>query len=365
MRALSLILILFFASCGDSSDSGNKAADRIVIEGVKTETIRKIEVDEYYRTSGTVKAKTISDVASRVMGAVTSVNVKEGDKVAEGEVLLTIDGRDFEQRALASTEAYREAQNYLAAAGKNKHLTELTYDRYKNLYNDRAISAHEMDEIETQKEVSAIEFERARAALGRAQANMEEAEINLGFTKIKAPVSGIVTGKEAEVGSMAFPGRVLLRVEDNSSFRLDVNVDEKMLGKLEPGMNVHADIEALGVRIDGTITEVVPAIDPGTRTFLVKIGLGGESLKTGLYASVLIPSGKRETILVPGSAVIEKGQLQGVFIVNDDGVATYRLVRTGRSYNGSLEVLSGLRDGDVVIVEGAERATDGGLVEGN
>jgi RND family efflux transporter MFP subunit len=364
IRAL-LILILLFASCGDGSDSGKEAADRGVIKGVRTETVRKREVDEYYRTSGTVKAKTISDVASRIMGTVTSINVEEGDKVTEGEVLMTLDGRDFEQRALASSEAYREAQNYLAAAGKNKHLTELTYDRYKNLYNDRAISAHEMDEIETQKEVSAFEFERARAALGRAQANMEEAGINLGFTKIKAPVSGIVTGKEAEVGSMAVPGRVLLRVEDNSSFKIDVNVDEKMIGKLEPGMTVYADIDALGARMEGTITEVVPAVDPGTRTFLVKIGLGGESLKTGLYASVLIPSGKRQAILVPGPAVVEKGQLEGVYTVNEEGIATYRLVRTGREYDGSLEVLSGLRDGDVVIVEGAERATDGGLVQGD
>jgi RND family efflux transporter MFP subunit len=358
-----LILILLFTSCGDGSDK--KGADREIIKGVRTETVRRTEVDEYYRTSGTVKAKTVSDVARRVMGTVTSINVEEGDKVAEGEVLLTIDGRDFEQRALASREAYGEARHYLDAAAKNKDLAGLTYDRYKSLYDDRAISAHEMDEIETRKEVAASEFERARAALGRAKANMEEAEINLGFTKIKAPVSGIVTGKDAEVGSMAVPGRVLLRVEDNSSFRLDVNVDEKMVGKLEPDVTVYADIDALGTRTEGTITEVVPAIDPATRTFLVKIGLGGESLKTGLYASVLIPSGKRHAILVPSPAVVKKGQLEGVYTVDENGIATYRLVRTGREYDGGIEVLSGLRDGDVVIVEGAERATDGGLVQGD
>lgn len=358
-----LILFLFVASCGDGSDK--KGSDREIIKGVRTEAVRKKEVDEYYRTSGTVKARTVSDVASRIMGTVTSINVEEGDKVAEGEVLMTLDDRDFEQRALASREAYGEARHYLDAAGKNKYLAELTYDRYKNLYSDRAISAHEMDEIETRKEVAASEFERARAALGRSKANMEEAEINLGFTKIKAPVSGIVTGKEAEVGSMAVPGRVLLRVEDNSSFRLDVNVDEKMIGKLEPGMTVYADIDALGARLNGTITEAAPAIDPVTRTFLVKIGLGGESLKTGLYASVLIPSGKRQAILVPGPAVVKKGQLEGVYTVDESGIATYRLVRTGREFDGGIEVLSGLRDGDVVIVEGAERASDGGIVEGN
>lgn len=359
-----LILVLLFASCGSGADSDKGRAHRAVIKGVKTETVRKKEVDEYYRTSGTVKAATISDVASRIMGAVTSINVKEGDRVAEGDILLTIDDRDSRQRARAAGEAHLEAENYLEAADENKHLAELTYERYKSLYDDKAISAHEMDEIETRKDVAAFETERARAALGRAKANMEEAEINLGFTKVRAPVTGIVTGKDVEVGSMAVPGRVLMRVEDTSSFRLDVSVDEKMSGRLEPGMTVKADVEALGKRIEGTVTEVVPAVDPGTRSFLVKIGLDGEGLKTGLYASVLIPSGKREALLIPPSAIVKKGQLEGVYTVNGEGVATYRLIRTGSEYDGRIEVLSGLRDGDVIIVEGAERAADGGLVQG-
>lgn len=358
-----LILFLLFASCGGGSDSEKDSSGRDVIRGVRTERVHKKEIDEYYKTSGTVKAKTVSDVASRVMGTVTSIKVREGDKVKEGEVLLTLDDRDFKQKALAAKEAYSEARHYMETAESSKRLTELTYERYKNLYDDKAISAHEMDEMETRREVAASDLERARASLGRARANMEEAGINLGFTDIRAPVPGIVTGKEAEVGSMAVPGRILLRVEDDSSFRLDVNVDEKMSGTLEPGMTVYADIDALGSRLEGTVTEVVPAIDPSTRTFLVKIGLDGESLKTGLYASVLIPSGKREAILVPRSAVVEKGQLEGVYTVAENGTATYRLVRTGREYDGNLEVLSGLRDGDVVIVEGAGRVTDGASVE--
>jgi RND family efflux transporter MFP subunit len=365
MKSIRIILILFLfvASCGGGSDSDKESAEKNVIKGVRTERVQKKEVDEYYRTSGTVKAKTVSDVASRVMGTVTSIKVREGDKVAEGDVLLTLDDRDLRQRALAAKEAYSEARHYMETAESSRRLTELTYERYKNLYEDKAISAHEMDEMETRREVAASDLERARASLGRAKANMEEAEINLGFTEIKAPVTGIVTGKEAEVGSMAVPGRVLLRVEDNSSFRLDVNVDEKMSDRLEPGMTVYADIDALGSRVEGTITEVVPAIDPSTRTFLVKIGLGGESLKTGLYASVLIPSGKREAILVPRSAVVEKGQLEGVYTVAENGTATYRLVRTGREHDGNVEVLSGLRDGDVVVVEGAGMVTDGVSVE--
>ena len=357
-----LILILLSVSCGGDSDKGK--APRAVIKDVKTEQVRKKEVDEFYRTSGTVKAKTMSDVASRITGTVTSINVKEGQRVSEGEVLLTIDDRDSLLRAQAAREAYSEAQNYLEAANKNNRLAELTYERYKNLYDDKAISAHEMDEVETRRDVAASDAARALAATGRARANMEEAEVTLGYAKVKAPVEGIVTGKDIEVGSMAVPGRVLMRVEDTSSFRIDVHVDEKLSGGIEPGTTVYADVEALGKRIEGTVTEVVPAVDPGTRSFLVKIGLEGEGLSSGLYASVLIPTGKRNAILVPSSAVVRKGQLEGVYTVDGEGVATYRLVRTGKEYDGNVEVLSGLRDGDVVIVEGAQRAVDGGLVQG-
>jgi RND family efflux transporter MFP subunit len=359
-----LIICLMIAACGGSNVSG-KNSGRPVITGVKTIKVRKSEVDEYYRTSGTVKAKTVSDVASRVMGTVTSIKVKEGDKVVKGEVLLTIDDRDVVERYRAAKEGYMEALHSLDAAGKNKRLAELTRERYKNLYEDKAISAQEMDEIETRHDLAVIEYERSSAALGKAKANVGEVEINLGFTKIKAPVSGVVTGKKAEVGDMALPGEVLLRVEDNSSYTLEVNIDERMAGKLEPGLPLSAIIDALGLKIKGSVAEVNPAVDPGTRTFLVKIALNGNSLRTGQYASVLIPSGKKEAILVPHNAVVDKGQLEGVYTVNDKGVATYRLVRTGREYNGALEVLSGLRDGDVVITEGAHKAVDGGVVEGS
>ncbi len=360
-----LILFLFIAACKDGAESDHAGIERPIVTGVKTREIKKAGVDEYYRASGTVKARTVSDVASRVMGTVTSIEVKEGDTVSEGELLLTIDDADMAQREAQAKEGYREVSKALEAAGQNKRLTDLTYGRYRNLYEEKAISEHEMDEIETRKKIADIEYEKAQAGLNRAKAGFEEARINLEFTKIKAPAAGIVTGKNVEVGDMAVPGAPLLRVEDNSSYRLEVNVDEKLHGDLRVGMPVYADIGSLNLRVEGRVAEIVPAIDPGTRTFLVKIDLDGESLKTGLYARVLIPVGKKETILVPAEAVVEKGQLVGVYTVGSDGVINYRLIRIGSEYNGGIEVLSGLKEGDIVIVEGSDRAIDGGIIENN
>lgn len=358
-----LILILLALSCG--SDGGKKGVERPVVSGVKTEVVRKTEAEEFYRTSGTVKAGTISDVASRVMGRVTSIKVEEGDRVAEGEVLMTIEDADIRQKALAAKQSYRIAENAFKSAEHNKRLSELTYDRYRNLYNERAISLQEMDEIETRKDIAALDYEKARAALNQAKANANEAQVNLGFATIRSPSPGIVTEKNIEVGSMATPGAPLLRVEDDSTYRIDVNVDESLYDKLSPGMPVTVELGSSSRKAEGTVTEVVPAVDPRTRTFLVKIAIDGEPVKTGQYARVLIPVGRKEALVVPKQAVVEKGQLVGVYTVGKDGVVNYRLIRTGNKYDGGVEVLSGLKAGDTIIVEGTDKAVDGGVLEQN
>lgn len=358
-----LFVVVLALSCG--SDKDNDGVERPDVSGVKTEELRETEAKELYRTSGTVRAGTISDVASRVMGRVTSIKVEEGDRVTKGELLLTIEDDDIKQKALAAEESYRVAEKAYKAAEHNKRLAETTYDRYRNLYQDRAISLQEMDEVETRKNIAALEYEKARAALNRAKANYEEARVNLGFTNLKAPSSGIVTEKHIEVGSMASPGIPLLRVEDDSTYRIDASVDEAHHDKLTPGMTVTAELGSSGRNVEGTVTEVVPAVDPRTRTFLVKIALDGESLKTGQYARVLIPVGMKEAIIVPKQAVVEKGQLVGVYTVGVNGVISYRLIRTGNEYDGGVEVLSGLKEGDTIIVEGTDKAVDGGILEQN
>ncbi|TFG76157.1 MAG: efflux RND transporter periplasmic adaptor subunit [Thermodesulfobacteriales bacterium] len=354
-----VLLSLLMVSC---KDSGDIDIQRPLITGVTIAEINPTEVDVYYKTSGTVMAKTISEIASRVMGTVTSIEVKEGDRVAEGELLLTIDDRDIVHKVRAAEQGYKELSKALEAAKQNKHLLNLTYERYKSLYDEKALSEQEMDEIETKKKVADIEFERAQSALERGKATFREVQINLDFTRIKSPISGIVTEKNIEIGNTAVPGIPLLKVEDNSSFRLEVMVDEQLLEKLQVGMPANVYINALNRNVTGQISEIVPVIDPVTRTFLIKIDLNNEELlRTGLYAKALISYGKREAILVPEDAIVEKGQLDGVYTVDDEGIVNYRLIRAGTSFSGGVEVLSGLKEGDRIIVGGIQKVIDGGI----
>jgi RND family efflux transporter MFP subunit len=318
-------------------------------------------VDEYYETSGTVSARTISTVAGRMMGTVTSIKVKEGDRVSAGQLLLTIDDSDVAQKVKAAREGCNEAEKGLEAARENRNLMTVTFQRYSKLYDGKALSGQELDQIGTKKKVADIDFEKAQAVVARAKAGLKEAEVYQGFTRIVSPVSGVVTGKKTDIGSMAVPGVPLFTIEDDSGYRIDVNGDESLAARIRPGMDAVVFIEALNREVKGKIAEVVPSIDPASRSFLVKIAIKGEGLRNGFYGKVSIPIGKRETLLVPKNAVVEKGQLIGIYTVNKDSVISYRLVKTGRNYGERVEILSGLNAGENVVVGGVERAVDGGL----
>jgi len=361
--ALVLSLALIFFGCKDKAEPGKADIERPLVDGVTLVEIHPSPVSEYYETSGTVKAKTISSVSSSVMGTVTSIKVREGDSVDEGDLLLTIDDRDMIQKVRAAEEQYKEATKALEAAKQNKSLMRITHERYKGLHDEMAISNQEMDEIDTKKKIADIEYERALAMAKAAEASLLEAKVNHEFTKIKAPVSGVITEKKVEVGSMAVPGIPLFTVEDNSSFKLELNVDESLSEKLKTGFPVEVRIDSIGKEISGQIYEIVPSVDPLSRTFLVKVEIKDPSLKTGLYGRALLPKGEKKTILVTRTAIVERGQLIGVYAVDDNGIITYRLVRTGKEYGENVEVLSGLKGGERIVVDGIERVIDGGVVK--
>ncbi len=347
---LPIAFLTLLSGCKDKVGPGSAAVSRQTVEGVTVTEVHPSEVEEYFETSGAIMAKTINQIAGRTMGTVTSLRVKEGDRVHAGQVLLTIDDRDAVQKVIAAERALESAQ-------QNRSLAEITYGRYRKLYDEKALSQQEMDQIETQKKITGLDYERSKALLN-------EARVNRDFTTIVSPVSGVVTEKKTERGSMAAPGAPLLTVEDVSSFILDANLDEHLTGKVTAGTPVDISVDAINLEFKGRITEIVPSIDPLSRTFIAKIALTDPSLRTGLYARVKIPTGKKTVIVLPDKAIVEKGQLTGVYVVDQGGTITFRLVRPGSHYGNNVEILSGIKANDRVIVDNISRAVDGGIVAG-
>jgi RND family efflux transporter MFP subunit len=346
----TLILMSLLAGCGDKIGPGTAEVKRQPITGVVVTKVEPSKIEDVYETSGTVKARVSSVIASRVMGTVTAVTVRAGERVRAGQLLATIDDRDAAQKVRGAEQAFE-------AAKQGRSMADLTYQRYKKLHDEKALAKQEIDQIETQKKVADANFEQAKAGL-------EEARIWQGFTRITAPAAGIVTDKRIDPGSMAAPGMPLFIVESDGGYQLEAAVDESLSGTLKVGATAAVTIETLGLDTTGKIIEIVPAVDPATRTFIIKVALSDKGLRSGLFARVRLPRGERETILVPKGAILEKGQLTGLYAVDAQGVVTYRLVRTGKAYEGGIEILSGLNAGERIVTAGLEKAVDGGQIAG-
>ncbi|AEE14666.1 efflux transporter, RND family, MFP subunit [Thermodesulfobium narugense DSM 14796] len=344
---ISLFAVFLISGC--SSNHPEKIENK-TIKDVKLQTVNESNLPKYLEASGTVKAKIISVITSKVMGTITSINVKDGDRVSEGEVLLTIYDQDASERV-------RQAEKNLDAAKLNLSLSNATYMRYKALYDEKALSQQEMDQITTQKELAQTNYERAKAAL-------EEARVMRSFYTVTSPISGIVSSKKVDVGTTAMPGMPLLNVENTSSFELDANVDSKYSQDLKVGSPVKVKIDSMP-EIEGKISEIVPSVDPMSRSFVVKVDLGSGNFKSGMYGKAYFNIGTKRAVVIPETAIVRKGGLIGVYVVDDKGIVSYRMVKLGETYKNTVEVLSGLSNGERIIVEGTENAFDGAIVKGS
>jgi RND family efflux transporter MFP subunit len=347
---LAAVIMLAGITAGCKGKMEEKAAKRPEISGVTVSPVSLSTVDNVYEGTGTVRANSTSIVASRVMGVVTSIPVREGDTVKAGQVLLIIDDRDAAQRSRAAGMA-------VESANQSKSLAEKTWQRYKNLYDEKALSRQEMDQVETQKKVAEAEYERMKAMA-------QEARTHLSFARVTAPISGRITEKRIDAGSMATPGMPLLVIEGGGSSYIEVSIDAGLGDKVKKGMIVEAIVETMDGPLAGMIREVFPSVDPLSRTFTVKVEIKNASLRSGLFARVRIPIGKRETILVPEQSIVQKGQLTGVYAVDSQGIVTYRLIRKGNASARGTEILSGLTVNDRIITAGVEKVIDGGVLTG-
>ena len=291
-----------------------------------------------------------------------------------GEVLVSIDEAQ-QQAAYTSAKAGLQAsQESIAAADADYALADATMKRYQMLYDKKSVSPQEYDEVKTKLAAAQARRDAAHAGRTQAEAGVSQAGTAMGFTKVRAPFDGIVISKLAEPGSVAAPGVPLLVVEDPSRFRLEATVDESKMGAVRLGETVPVVIDALGdLPIEGKVTQIVPAADPGSRTFTVKIELpvssselqvsSGPPIRSGLFGRAYFPRGQRESIEIPKTAVLGRGQLQAVYVVGSDQLASLRYVTLGATSGDQVEVLSGLQRGDRIVAQPGDRELSGKQIE--
>jgi RND family efflux transporter MFP subunit len=379
---LSLVAALEIAvgtACSDKIQPGHTPA--AVGPSVKA-TVMEARLGTWpliFEAVGTVRAETASTIAAKLMGTVTAVRVQEGVHVRQGDVLVTIDERQVgaqrQQAEAALGEARQSAQAAAAArdaAAAGADLTAATYRRYQDLLAQESVSRQEFDDVEArfrQTRAAHRQSEDLLRAAGQrvrqAEAALAAARISAGDASVTAPFDAIITAKLVDPGDLAAPGRPLLNLEKAGSHRVDIHLPEAFIRSVRPGQTVSVSTGAPPqAAMDGVIDSVAPAADPASRSFLVKIRLpAGAEVRSGMFARVAVTVGEDRLIAIPATALVREGQLTGIFVVTPENIARYRLIRTGRSLDNKVEVLSGLAEGSCFVMDPSPELVDGARVE--
>jgi len=368
LRLLSAVAVsLLTGSILTACSSSQSAAKAAVPESVKApvERVQQSRVPRVLEAVGTVRAQEVAQLSAQVMGSITSVAVRAGDGVRRGQLLATIDdaqpqaGVDRAQAALAS------AEHEVAATTADYELAASTMKRYQSLYEKKSVSPHEFEEVSTRLRAASAHRDLALSGVNQAKAALVQARAGEGFTRIRAPFDGVVAERRVDPGALATPGAPLLTLESRGRYRLEASVDEKNLAAIRLGQSVSVAVDALGAdSLAGKVVQIVPAADAASRSFIVKIELpANDRLRSGLFGRARFAVGERETVTLPRAAVLDRGQLQGVFVVGQDHIATLRYITLGENSGERVEVLSGLNAGDMVVTSVAGRELAGKRIE--
>lgn len=370
------------AGCGDSRDARQR--EYPTASGIAVATAQMETVPAEIEAPGTVRSAVTAEVAARTMGTVARVLVAEGQRVRRGQPLVELDAEELQAREAAARSAVaaaaaaeEQAARGVAAAEAQADVAAKTYERFELLRQRNSVSAQEFDEVTARRHaaeaaLAAARAQQQQAAAGHARAREEAraAATLAGYARVVAPFDGLVVRRHVDAGAMAAPGMPLVTVEQTARYRLETTVDAAAAAALRAGMTARVALDAVpGRTFEGRLAEIEAGADPGTHTVRVKVDLpaaaaGGGEIRSGLFGRAWLARGERQALLVPQTAVVERGQLRAVFVVDREGVARLRLVTLGRAAAGRVEVLSGLGEGERYVVAPGTRELEGQRVEG-
>lgn len=340
--------VLIFAGCGDKIEPGNVESPKKERVKAPVASVKIISRPFFYESVGTVSAKIVSTISSKLMGTVREVFVREGDRVNKGDRLANIDDRQTAAMLRQAKAALAEARRAETAASAGAELARTTYSRYQNLMKDGSASPQEFDEVKSRYQQAQAGLAAAKQRVKQAEAGLSSAVVSAKDAVILAPYDGTIRAKMIDVGDLASPGKPLFTLETTGNYIVDLVLPEQYIHTVDLNQEVTVTVSALNNKVfTGKVLEIFPAADAKSRSFLVKVSIPADkALRSGMFARVSIPIGKAGLILIPRTAVIHTGQLTGVYIVDDTQTAKFRLIRTGRIFGESIEVLSGLKEGD-------------------
>jgi RND family efflux transporter MFP subunit len=329
--AVNLLLAALPAFSGCGRQSATVTSEALPAAGVQAQVVESKSRVATEEVVGTVRARLHSVIEAKVSGKIEQMLTVPGQDVEAGELLVQLDAR--------------EVQAQLDQAAAVRQQAESDLKRATDLFQQKILSSSEYDSAQSKFRV--------------ADAAATEAKTLLGYTKVTAPFAGVITRKYADVGDLAAPGKPLLEMEDARDLQLEADVPEAVIDRLTLGDKLGVRVSGVSNELAGVVSEIAPSADPNSRTFLVKLDLPPTSgLRAGQFGRVAVPVGETSALRVPVSAVLQRGEVELVFVVAN-GHAQLRIVKTGKRVGDEVELASGVDAGEPVVTEGASSLLDG------
>ena len=301
----------------------------------ETLTIGNSQAHKYEEVSATVHSKQTTQVAARILAPIKSIHVKAGDIVKKGDLLIELDNRNNKANVAQSKANINAISAQLQQAKSH-------YIRTKNLYTKESVTKAQLEQANAN-------YNSLKAQIVSARQKLESSKTTSSYSQIKAPFSARIIDRFAELGDLATPGMKLLSLYDPISLRIDANIRESLALTLSVGQQLEANIPALNQTIKATIEEIVPAANPGARSFLIKATIQHDKkLLPGMFAKIRVPSGDKQQLMIPTSYVKRMGQLDVVWVL-ENTIAIRRFIRIGQQSGDQILVISGLTAGDKLI----------------
>jgi len=345
-RALVLSLSLLTLMSNQSSMAAEpRAQARDVVGVVHVLNQSRLAMTEVL--PGSIVPDQQAKIASRLMGYIRNLNVQVGQSVKEGQLLFAIDPTDINGQIRQAQSASAQARAALADA-------KADYDRFSKLYKQQSVSQQQFDKVKLQYQV-------AQENLSAAEAGLDQAKGQMRYADVKAPFDGVVVQKLAVSGDLAAPGNPVLILENRSLMSVQVEVSSDLYRLLKLGDSARVILEGRDVPVMAVVSNLVAAANPITRTHTVKLSMpvAQVGVNSGAFARVAFNRGEREALLIPSTAVIQRGGVVGVFVVGRDQIARFRMVRTGLTQGALIEVQAGLEVGEQVLVSSQQPARNG------
>lgn len=369
---LALVGFRFYQAAKSQSEtqSGPRGQGGTRVEAVETGFVEVGKLNEKISLVGSLKAKELVDVNPKVAGRIVQMKVDTGHPVRSGALLAVIEDAEIEQQVERSKASMAVNEASISQREAELANAKAELDRQERLLEAGLISRQQFEAVQTRFRVAQSQLELARAQKRQSEAERRELDILHGQTRVYAPMSGIIAKRHVDVGAMVNPSVPIVTVVNVSTMVIYANAPERDVARIKLGLPATVTFDSLpGQRYEGRVMRISPVLDPQTRNGTVEIEIDNRdgALKAEMFARSEVDLGTtREATLIPRDALVYRGEQPGVYLLAS-GTAKFQAVETGLNQGDRIEVIAGVKEGEVVVTRGANLIKDGDpvKVEGN